>query len=222
MKVSSLVGSAAVTQFCDGDVCSARTGRCLGSPTVSPTPNPTSSPTTVPTPNVAANEFCQGPVSATATTLVDTTDLSQFLLVDHPLLTTDCAWNANATGLTQSSEAWGNSPGDNTLMGCMAMFNGGSYTDFIAEIDVTHIDNDGWGIVFGYNAIDDHYLGIAMNDRWPNPAADGIAGPFLKLKKHNGKGVLPQMDASNTCFDKLAHVDANGFDTAAMQGATGR
>ena len=83
-------------------------------------------------------------------------------------------------------------------MGCMAIFNGATFTDFIAELDVTHIDNDGWGVVFGYKAIDDHYLGIAMNDRWPLPAADGISGLFLKMKKHNGKEVLANMDASNT------------------------
>jgi len=197
--VASLLGPDAVTQFCNGDLCSERTGRCLGSPTQSPTEVPTNSPTVFPTPNVAANEYCQGPVSATATTVVDTTDISQFDLVEHPLLTAPCAWAAAADGLTQSSTAWGNSPGDNALMGCMAIFNGATFTDFIAELDVTHIDNDGWGIVFGYNAVDDHYLGIAMNDRWPLPAADGISGPFLKIKKHNGKEVLPNMDASNTC-----------------------
>jgi len=205
------------TQFCDGDTCSERTGRCLGSPTMSPTQVPTNSPTALPTPNVAANEFCQGPVSATATTTVDTTDLSQFLLVDHPMLTTACEWSAAADGLTQSSDAWGNAPGDNTLMGCMAMFQATEFTDFILEIDVTHIDNDGWGVVFGYKAIDDHYLGIAMNDRWPLPAADGIGGPFLKMKKHNGKPVLGNMDASNTCFDKISHIDSFGFDKDAMQ-----
>ena len=210
-----------MTTFCDGDPCSERTGRCLLGPTQSPTPSPTLTPTTQPTPNVAANEYCQGPVSTTATTFVDTTDLTLFDLVAHPLLTTDCAWNANATGLTQSSEAWGNAPGDNTLMGCMAMFNGGSYTDFIAEIDVIHIDNDGWGIVFGYNSVDDHYLGIAMNDRWPNPAADGVGGPFLKMKKANGKECLPSMDASTTCFDKIAHIDLAGYDRDAMHGGTG-
>ena len=142
------LSAGAVTQFCNGDVCSDRTGRCLGSPTLSPTMAPTVTPTSMTSPNVAANEYCAGPVSATATTMVDTTDIGQFLLVQHPLLTTDCVWTAAADGLTQSSEAWGNAPGDNTLMGCMAMFNGASYTDFIVEIDVTHIDNDGWGVSF--------------------------------------------------------------------------
>ena len=86
---------------------------------------------------------------------------------------------------------------------------------------MTQIDNDGWGVVFGYNSLTDHYLGIAMNDRWPLPAADGIAGPFLKLKKHNGKDVLPQMDASNVCFDTISYVDTFGFQKDAMQGGTG-
>jgi len=106
-------------------------------------------------------------------------------------------------------------------MGCMAIFSGATYTDFIAEIDVTHVDNDGWGVVFGYNAIDDHYLGVAVNDRWPQQAADGIDGPFLKIKKHNGKPVLPNMDASNVVFDTLSHLDAKGFNREAMEGATG-
>ena len=133
-----------VSTFCDGTgTCSERTGRCLGAPTVAPTLAPSSSPTLFPTPSVAANEFCQGPVSDTATTLVDTTDISQFLLVEHDLLTTDCKWSSASDGLTQSSDAWGNSPGDNTLMGCMAIFQAQTYVDFIAEIDVTHVDNDG-------------------------------------------------------------------------------
>ena len=89
------------TQFCDGTgTCSERTGRCLGAPTMAPTQFPTNAPTANPTPNVAANEFCQGAVSATATTTVNTTDLNQFLLVDHPMLTADCAWSSAADGLT--------------------------------------------------------------------------------------------------------------------------
>ena len=75
----------------------------------------------------------------------------------------------------------------------------------------------GWGIVFGYNSVTDHYLCVAMNDRWPRPAADGIEGPFLKMKKHNGKPTLPNMDASTTVFDTLSHVDAFGFNKDAMQ-----
>ena len=221
VTVGALSGPGAVTQFCDGDVCSERTGRCLGSPTVSPTFMPTNSPTAIPTPNVAANEFCQGAVSATAKTTVDTTDISQFLLVEHDLLTGPCAWSSAADGLTQSSTAWGNSPGDNSLMGCMAMYQPKKYTDFIAEITATHADNDGFGFVFGYNAVDDHYLGIAMNDRWPVPAADGIGGPFLKIKKHNGKPTLPNMDASTNVFDTLSHIDSKGFNRDAMQGSTG-
>ena len=40
------------------------------------------------------------------------------------------------------------------------------------------------------------------------------------MKKANGKECLPQMDASTTCFDKIAHVDANGYDDV-MLGGTG-
>ena len=221
LSVGNLAGGGAVTQFCGGDVCSERTGRCLGSPTIAPTASPTHSPTAFPLPNVAANSYCQGPVSATATTTVDTTDLSQFLIVDHPMLTTACNWSTASDGLSQNSEAWGNVPGDNTLMGCMAMYQGLTFTDFIAQVDISHLDNDGWGLVFGYNAIDDQYLGIAMNDRWPLPAADGIGGPFLKLKKHNGKLVRGNMDAKTVCFDTLAHLDSQGFDRSAMEGLTG-
>ena len=60
-----------------------------------------------------------------------------------------------------------------------------------------------------------------MNDRWPLPAADGVSGPFLKMKKANGKPCLPVQDSTNSCFDKLVHLDAKGFDRAPMQGTTG-
>ena len=147
MMISPLSGSSAVTDFCNGGVCSARTGRCVGAPTASPTPFPTATPTESLLPSVAANDVCQGPVSSTATTLIDTTDLSQFLIVDHPVITQPCVWSGASDGLTQSSDAWGNTPGDNSLMGCMAMYQERTYIDFIAEMDVTHQDNDGWGFV---------------------------------------------------------------------------
>jgi len=101
-------------------------------------------------------------------------------------------------------------------MGCLALVSDVEYTDFIAEVDSTHRDNDGWGFVFGYNAIDDHYLAITINDIWPSPAADGIGGPFIKIKKHNGRDVLEYMDGTNNCWDTITHVDENGYNLTTM------
>ena len=44
-----------------------------------------------------------------------------------------------------------------------------------------------------------HFIAVANNDKWPDPAADGVMGPFTKLKKANGKPCLAEMDETNNC-----------------------
>lgn len=46
--------------------------------------------------------------------------------------------------------------------------------------------------------------------RLPSPAADGIEGPFLKVKRNNGGNVLNNMDATNTVFDLITYIDSEG------------
>mmetsp|Transcript_25703 Transcript_25703/g.102556 ORF Transcript_25703/g.102556 Transcript_25703/m.102556 type:complete len:1067 (-) Transcript_25703:274-3474(-) len=192
-----------------GGTCNTVTGLCENEVVVTPTP--TASPTLFPTATfngvaVAASDVCPNPVGGDVVE-PDMTSLASFITVEHPKLSAPCGWTADAEGLYQSSNAWGN-PGDNTLMGCMALYNDQEFTDFIAEVEISHADNDGVGFVFGYNEIDDHYLAIAINDRWPEAPADGVGGPFLKIKRHNGGEVLDEMDASNNVFDLMAYVDS--------------
>ena len=98
-------------------------------------------------------------------------------------------------GLTQSSNAWGNYPGDNTLTGCNALYVGRTFTDFIAEAVIHSQDNDGLGFTFGWqgtpaavggmvNGRDESHRHIAamINDQWPNPPADGVSGPHVRVQ----------------------------------------
>ena len=91
--------------------------------------------------------------------MYDPFDISGWEIKDQPLITQACEWSVTANGLYQSTNAWGNAPGDNTLTGCVALAGlGEEYTDFIAEYSAIHDDNDGWGFVFGYKNDVDHYM----------------------------------------------------------------
>ena len=135
--IGELSGPNAVTTFCDGGICDERLGLC----TTSPTQNPTAR-----TGDVAAAGICPGPVGGN-TIEIDTADITQFTIVDQDPITEPCAWSASAAGLRQSSNAWGNAPGDNTLMGCIAIIGTETYTDFIIEVSAIHDDDDAWGFV---------------------------------------------------------------------------
>ena len=201
--IADLTGPNAVTEFCNGGLCDSRTGLCLTSPTQQPTSRSGS---------VVAPDVCPGPVGGNRFE-VDVTDINSFTLIDQFPITEPCQWTANATGLSQGpSNAWGNDPGDNTLMGCIALVAGATYTDFIAEFTSTHLDDDSFGFVFGYDSkgTDAHWMAMAINDHWPRPAADGVEGPFIKIKKTNGKPWLPNMDFSNNCYDTLSYTDMQG------------
>ena len=53
------------------------------------------------------------------------------------------------------------------------------------------------GFVFGWNSDTDNYRAIAMNDGSPNPAADGVGGPFMKIKRANGLPCTGSMSPSD-------------------------
>ena len=193
-------------------------GLCEGGasdpPTLSPTNRPTFTPETcfpVDQHRAPASEFCPSPVGGNFLT-IDTTSETQWEFIDQPLLTEACAWAATADGLAQTSNAWGNSPGDNTMMGCVALAVTADYTDFIAEFDATHSDNDGFGFVFGFQAGDgSHYMAMTTNDVEPLQPTDGIPGPFIKIKKTNGLPCLETMDNETSCYSTLAYTSKDGF-----------
>ena len=224
VKIADLSASAApMTTQCkqDGAVCDTSVGLCLGGPSFAPTSEPTPSPTfyeACPDPyRHAASDVCPNPVGG-AMTEYDTTDISKWEIIDQEPISEPCLWTADATGLTQSSPAWGTAPTNQAMIGCLAMIPD-SYTDFIAEIDTDHFDNDAWGFVFGYNGALDHYGALTHNDAWPLGATDGIPGPYTKLRKTTGTPCFSGMNASTACYTTLAYTDANGFsDVGAVRG----
>ena len=82
----------------------------------------------------------------------------------------------------QGSNIWGTAT-DESLMGTILLYMGEQFVDFKLEIDVAAADNDGMGIVWGYQDANNYYRAIMINDRWPDPPADGFSGPFLKMQK---------------------------------------
>ena len=189
-----LSGPTAVTTFCNGGTCDTRTGLC----STQPTSNPTSR-----FGDVAAADMCPGPVGGNTVT-IDTTDISQFSFVDQEPLSEPCNWIIDGNGLKQTTNAWGNYAGPNggpsgnwsehvTITGCVALIGTAQYTDFMVEVTATHDDDDAWGFVFGYDdkgVVSNHIMAIANNDKWPDPAADTVRGPFIKMKKTNGNPCL--------------------------------
>ena len=84
--------------------------------------------------------------------------------------------------LFQGSNIWG-SAGDEMLMGTFFIYKGQEFLDFKIEVDVVAADNDGMGLVWGFQSTADHYRAIMINDRWPDPPVDGHSGPFLRMDK---------------------------------------
>ena len=159
---------------------------------------------------------CESPVGGDATT-IDTTDINLFTLIEDAPISSSCAWSATAAGLSQTSNAWGNYPGDNTLTGCNAMYTGKVFKDFIAEVEMVGFDNDGVGFNFGWSgdpvaatAGSQRYLAHMINDQWPNPPADGVGGPHMKIKMANGSPCLADTTSANNCFNTLAYLNNNG------------
>lgn len=85
--------------------------------------------------------------------------------------------------------------------------------------------------MFGYDAkgvVPEHYMAMASNAKWPDPAMDGVrgesllrfvrrqqltTGPFSKIKKTNGKPCVAgpmNATADNMCYDTLSFSDYQG------------
>jgi len=99
------------------------------------------------------------------------------------------AWEIRASelgldgnALYQGSNIWG-TPGDTMLMGTFGIYTAETFGDFTLTIDVAAADNDGMGVVWGYNSTADHYRVNMINDGWPSPALDGNSGPMAIMHK---------------------------------------
>ena len=162
---------------------------------------------------------CPGPVGGDVT-FPNMTSLLQFTIEQDEPTTGTCTWSASDAGLEQTSNAWGNYPDYNTLMGCNAVFNVRAFSEFILEVDVDATrDNDGIGLLFGWQDPSaahpepggpGHLRAILMNDGSPNPAADGVGGPFAKIKVRNERPCLGEMSPAQNCFDTLAFLTNDG------------
>ena len=149
IKVADISAAAApMTSKCkaEGATCDPNVGVCVGGPTFAPTATPTNSPTFLENCKDPfrhpASDFCPNPVGGTLKAY-DVSDAAAWDFVQQQPSTGECDWTASPQfGLRQSSNAWGNYPGDNTLTGCLALIPD-SYTDFIAEFEAVHDDNDG-------------------------------------------------------------------------------
>jgi len=126
---------------------------------------------------------------------------SAFDIIDQPFLTDTCQWQNSPAGLSQITNAWGNAPSENVMMGCMAILKEGVYTDFIMEVEATHDDNDASGFIFGMDPADpDMYYQVwMMNDAWPANPTDFVPGPHLKFAKRNGLVCNATMTPDNDC-----------------------
>lgn len=89
--------------------------------------------------------------------------------------------------LYQGSNIWGTAE-DSCLMGTFLIYKAQEFDNFVLEVDVVAADNDGMGLVWGYEDTATHYRAIMINDRWPdvNTVVDGIPGPFLRIDKRVG------------------------------------
>ncbi len=95
----------------------------------------------------------------------------------------DSQLGLDGKALYQGSNAWG-APPDNMLLGPIILYKGERFTNFTLDVDVAAADNDGMGIVWAFDSLEQHYRVIMINDRWPDPdPLDGIGGPFLKVDK---------------------------------------
>jgi len=99
------------------------------------------------------------------------------------------AWEVRASengldgnALYQGSNIWG-TPGDTMLVGTFAIYTAEVFGDFTLTMDVAASDNDGMGVVWGYNSTADHYRVNMINDGWPSPALDGNSGPMTIMHK---------------------------------------
>ena len=99
------------------------------------------------------------------------------------------AWEVRASengldgnALYQGSNIWG-TPGDTMLVGTFAIYTAEVFGDFTLTMDVAASDNDGMGVVWGYNSTADHYRVNMINDGWPSPPLDGNSGPMTIMHK---------------------------------------
>ena len=157
---------------------------------------------------VANYDFCFG--ASSSASFEDTFDWdsrSRWTAVDDEFLTEPGNWIINNGHATETTDAYGNSPGDDAMMGTYFILDG-VYDEFIAEIEVVNNDNDGVGFLFGWQSLIDHFTATEINDVWPSPAVDGYNGPAMKIRRRVGRSA-PNIYSSTNPFQLLDSEDGD-------------
>ena len=102
---------------------------------------------------IPVSDVCEDPVDAT---VIDTRVLTAFEYIDDVGLNAPCQWVIQDLGKGPFLYQMANSHADMEGLGCNALYRGGSFTDFLLQVDVDNFDNDGVGLIFGYQSDLDH------------------------------------------------------------------
>jgi hypothetical protein len=101
------------------------------------------------------------------------------------------------------------------------LYKGGSFTDFVFQIEVDNYDNDGVGFIFGFKDELDHFKIHKRIDTWPSPSADQVDGPNFKVMKRDGRfdcGFVTNY--TNACYQAVAYADAFGVFHSGLPNGT--
>jgi len=91
----------------------------------------------------------------------------------------------------------------NLVQGCNANVKGLNFVDFVMQVDFDNDDNDVAGLNFGWKSHEDYFRMHKHNDGWPNPSADLLPGPIMKVlrKMPDVPCDIFDPDYTNTCKD---------------------
>ena len=126
---------------------------------------------------------------------------------DELYLTEPGNWVTFGGVATETTDAYGNYPGDDAVMGTYFILDG-VYDEFIAEMGVVNNDNDAVGFLFGWQSLVDHYTATEISDVWPSPAADGYSGPAMKIRQRDGRSA-PHLSSRSSPFTLLDSPDGD-------------
>ena len=124
---------------------------------------------------------------------------------------------AQGQGLYQTSNIWGNSPRDEVLSGSSIVFGtaqANTYKFFVLEMDVFCADNDGFGPIFGWKGVNNHFRGSTIRDVWPEFPLDSMRGPFMKIEQRVGPMCADHRHATLGCPDSYKTLGAVKLTTA--------
>ena len=156
---------------------------------------------------VSASGVCEGAVGGD---VYDTTNLDTFEYIDDLYIDGGsgggaCIWNYGPNNyVRQAQNSWGNL---GAMLGCNAIAGDKEYTDFIAEMWIYNLDDDGVGFNFGWKSLDDHFRVHKMTDPFWNDQADFVNMPHFKMQRRvlgtSCEGIQTYNASCEFCFPKI-------------------